>query len=167
MTSPNDANLTTKLFTSVDGVFYRSIDPRSKSQTIAGSRFAGRYSSDEQPTLYLSSSYDGVAAALMAHSHSRSEQQEIVEIHVAGEQIFDLRNQTACAAAHIKLEDAISPWQQLVAQGKRPPSWRVRDKIIALGGKGLIDPSRQKPGLWHLVLFEWNSKTSPSVKVVA
>lgn len=29
---------------------------------------------------------------------------------------------------------------------------------------GLIDPSRKRPGLWHLTLFDWNRATKPSVR---
>lgn len=153
-------------FMSVDGVFYRTIDTAYRSDAIAGSRLAGRYSSSEQPTLYLSATLEGMEAAIGTHRENRSSKQEVVEIEVVGDKIFDLRDMEACLAANIELSEALSPWQQLVAQEKQPTSWDVRDRIIDLGGKGLIDPSRKKPGLWHLVLFEWNRENAPTVRVV-
>ncbi|WP_368074223.1 hypothetical protein [Curtobacterium sp. SGAir0471] len=42
-----------------------------------------------------------------------------------------------------------------------PTSWLVRDRLVALGADGLIDPSRKRPGLWHLVLFRWNTADVP------
>jgi RES domain-containing protein len=155
----------TKLFKSVEGTFYRAIDPTYRSEVITGSRLAGRYSSSTQRTLYLSATREGMAASIGIHKKKRSTEQEVIELEVAGGRIFDLRDEDSCRSIGIELSDAISPWQELVAQELRPRSWDVRDRIIELGGKGLIDPSRQRPGLWHLVLFEWNKDTAPSVTV--
>ncbi|MFM2475581.1 RES domain-containing protein, partial [Burkholderia cenocepacia] len=62
----------------------------------------------------------------------------------------------------VRLEDATAPWQAVVEAGGMPSSWRVRDALVAAGASGLIDPSRQSPGLWHLVLFAWNAPGAPS-----
>lgn len=154
------------LFNRVQGTFYRTVDPKYRLQVIAGSRLAGRYSAIDQPTLYLSASREGMAAAIAVHKGSRSLKQEVIEVDVDGGGIFDLRSESASQAIGVELSDAVAPWQDLVAQGHRPPSWGVRDRIIELGGKGIIDPSRQKEGLWHLVLFEWNKGATPRVRVV-
>jgi RES domain-containing protein len=155
-----------QIFTAVKGTFYRAIDPAYKSSVIAGSRLAGRYSTAQQPTLYLSATHEGMQAAIGVHEGNRAAEKQVVRINVTGTHIFDLRDAQACLSANIRPNDAIAPWQDVVNQGKRPPSWGVRDSIIALGGKGLMDPSRQKPGLWHLVLFEWNQKNAPRVEVL-
>lgn len=44
-----------------------------------------------------------------------------------------------------------------------PSSWRVRAQLEAVGASGLVDPSRKRPGLWHLVLFRWNEPGAPTV----
>lgn len=148
----------------VSGVFFRGVDPQHRDQTISGSRLAGRYSSPEQPTLYLSSSEEGVAAALVAHADARAVLTTIpVEVDAA--QILDLRDAQARRSAGVELSDAVAPWQQVVEQGGEPSSWRVRRSLEAVGANGLIDPSRQAPGLWHLVLFRWNRPGAPSVRV--
>lgn len=54
-------------FIPVSGVFYRAVDPRFLDSALTGSRVPGRYSSAEEPTLYLSSSPEGVQAAMIAH----------------------------------------------------------------------------------------------------
>lgn len=154
------------LLTSVSGTFYRTIDPAYRYSVIAGSRLAGRYSRLNQPTLYLGSSVEGMAASIAVHKNNRATAQEIIEIDVTADRIFDLRNAEACDAAGIKVSDAMSAWQDLVASGESPPSWSVRDRVVALGGKGLIDLSRQLPNQWHLVLFDWNQGTEPNVKVL-
>lgn len=143
---------TDSTFTSeLRGTFYRAIDPSFREFAIAGSRSAGRYSRAHEPTLYLSSSVDGVEAAMIAHKDARSAALEIVEIEVE--------------AAGIDLADAVAPWQDVVASGGTPPSWAVRDHLLELGTNGLIDPSRKRPGLWHLVLFRWNEAGAPTVRL--
>ena len=149
----------------VRGTFHRAVDPRSRRFAIAGSRSAGRYSRADQPTLYLSSSVEGVEAALIAHPGTRSADPVVVELDVVAPRIVDLRDPSARAAAGVDLADATAPWQEVVADGRVPTSWRVRDRLAALGADGLIDPSRKRPGLWHLVLFRWNEADGPRVHV--
>ena len=161
-----DIHLEFEHFIGVKDTFYRAVDPAYRQHVIDGSRFAGRYSSADQPTLYLSASIEGVKVAIGAHKKNRVEKQEVVKVLVEGTRILDLRDEAARLAAQIEINDATHPWQPLVAKGDRPPSWSVRDRVIELGGKGLIDPSRQQPGLWHLVLFEWNQEDAPCVEVI-
>lgn len=154
------------LFTEVEGIFYRAIDPAYRAYALSGSRSAGRYSSVTQATLYLSSSRDGVDAAMQSHKGNRSSELEIVSVHVVANQIVDLRNFLALSAMGISLDDAIAPWQEIVAAGGIPRSWAIRHRLESYGAQGLIDPSRKAPGLWHLVLFSWNQDDSPQVRVI-
>ncbi|WIE75186.1 RES domain-containing protein [Curtobacterium sp. MCSS17_007] len=149
----------------VRGTFFRAVDPRFRASALAGSRSAGRYSRADEPTLYLSSSVEGVEAALMAHPGTRATAPVIVEVDVTAPRIVDLREPVARSAAGVDLEDATAPWQQVVADGGAPASWLVRDRLVALGADGLIDPSRKRPGLWHLVLFRWNTDGAPQVHI--
>lgn len=139
----------------VTGRFYRAIDPAYRDQALAGSRLAGRYSAADQPTLYLSSSPEGVEAAMAAHDGARGELAIVrFDVHATG--IVDLRDAAARHAAGVAIADAVAPWQDTVAAGSPPPSWQVRRRLDEVGAQGLIDPSRTRPGLWHLVLFTWN-----------
>lgn len=149
----------------VRGTFHRAVDPRFRASVIAGSRSAGRYSRADEPTLYLSSSVEGVEAALVAHPDTRATAPMIVEVDVTASRIVDPRDPSARSAAGVELEDATAPWPQTVADGGVPASWLVRDRLVALGADGLIDPSRKRPGLWHLVLFRWNTDGAPEVQV--
>lgn len=147
------------------GTFYRAIDPSFREFAIAGSRTAGRYSRANEPTLYLSSSIDGVEAAMIAHQDAQVAAREIVEIDVEASGIVDLRDVGALESAGIDLADATAPWQDLAAAGGTPTSWRVRDRLLAGGANGLIDPSRKLPGFWHMVLFRWNEPGAPVVSL--
>lgn len=140
----------------VEGTFFRAYDPVHESSVLSGSVRAGRYSSAKQPTLYLSASLDGVRAAMSSHRTDRSPDLHIARFRVRAHGIFDLRDEIGCQRAGIVLADATAPWQDIVARGGVPSSWGVRRRIEALGGQGLIDPSRSAQGLWHLVLFRWN-----------
>ena len=148
------------------GTFYRAIDSRFMDHAITGSRSAGRYSRPDEPTLYLSSSIDGVEAALIAHNDARSSSRAILEIEVEATGIVDLRSASALKELGIDIADAVAPWQDVATLGGTPRSWIVRDRLIEVGANGLIDPSRKRPGLWHLVLFRWNDGDGPSVRVV-
>lgn len=149
----------------IRGTFYRAVDPDFREFALAGSRSEGRYSRAYEPTLYLSSSVDGVAAAMIAHRDARSSELEIVELDVHADGIVDLRDAVALTAADIDLADAVAPWQDVVAAGGTPPSWTVRHRLLEIGANGLIDPSRKSPGLWHLVLFRWNESGAPTVRL--
>ncbi|MDY7526362.1 RES domain-containing protein [Cryobacterium sp. 10I1] len=63
----------------------------------------------------------------------------------------------------IDLADAVAPWQDIAKAGDEPSSWQVRRRLEALGANGLVDPSRKRPGLWHLTLFRWNGPDAPRV----
>lgn len=149
----------------IRGTFYRAIDPNFRELAIAGSRSVGRYSRAHEPTLYLSSSIEGVDAAMIAHKDARSVPLEIVEIDVEASGIVDLRDANALETAGIDLADAVAPWQSIAAAGGAPRSWTVRDRVLEVGANGLIDPSRKSPGMWHLVLFRWNEADAPTVRL--
>ncbi|HET8868092.1 MAG TPA: RES domain-containing protein [Agrococcus sp.] len=150
----------------VTGSCWRAVDPVHLESALAGSRAAGRYSRAGTPALYLSSSPEGVAAAMIAHADARSARLVVVELDVDASGIVDLRDPVALEAAGVDPADAAAPWQEAVAAGAEPPSWRVRDRLVELGARGLIDPSRKRPGLWHLTLFDWNEPGAPRVELV-
>lgn len=142
------------LWCAVDGVFYRSVSFAFRDMALAGSREPGRYSSASQPSLYLSASPEGVAAAMIAHAST--DRRTTRAFHVHATHIADLRAPEFLSAAGIDAADAMADWQPIVAAGGRPKSWDIRDRLEDMGAAGLIDPSRKRPGLWHLVLFRWN-----------
>ena len=77
-------------------------------------------------------------------------------------ELFDLRG------SHAKdiYEMARQPWQTAMRDGGEPPPWQAADRLRALGFVGLIDPSRRRPGLWHITLFRWNEPDAPTVQQI-
>lgn len=151
----------------VTGTFFRAVDPAYRSAALEGSRSAGRYSPPDTPTLYLSSSREGVAAAMIAHTDHRAPGLEVLQFDVEAGGIVDLRNHAVLESMGINPADAAADWQELVAAGRSPSSWKVRQVLESCGAQGLIDPSRKRPNLWHLTLFNWNRKGAPTVRQAA
>jgi RES domain-containing protein len=148
------------------GSFYRGVDPAHRAAALAGSRSAGRYSPPTVPTLYLSASPEGVAAAMIAYTGARNPTLDVLRFEVVADRIVDLRAHEPLRSIGIDPADAAADWQETVAAGGSPPSWRVRAALEQLGAHGLIDPSRRRPDLWHLVLFSWNRDGAPCVSAV-
>ncbi len=151
----------------VEGVFCRSISAGHRDRVLDGSVRPGRYSRISEPSLYLSSSREGVEAAMTAHTQDGDPERVILPLRVVADRIFDLRDPEACAEAGIDRDRAVADWQDIVKAGGEAPSWQVADVIRSLGANGLIDPSRQVPGLWHLVLFRWNEPGGAEVRLIA
>lgn len=154
----------TGAFRTVRGIFYRAVDPAFAAHALAGSTSAGRYSWPGASALYLSASREGVAAAMIAHREERSPQLSVLAVEVEATGIADLRDHQELARLGVDPAQAAAGWEADAAAGRTPPSWSVRTALEARGAQGLIDPSRRRPGLWHLALFTWNRPGSPTVR---
>ncbi|RZT64024.1 RES domain-containing protein [Microcella alkaliphila] len=143
------------------GTFYRAVAPEHHASALSGSRAAGRYSRPEQATLYLSATTRGVAAAMAAHGGMS--RKIVVPFVVTADQIADLRDSDVWAALRADPRCASASWRDALDNGDTPPSWEIRDRLEASGARGLIDPSRTQPSLWHLVLFRWNEPGEATV----
>lgn len=151
------------VFCDVAGMFFRAVSDDYVADALAGSQGAGRYNAPDQSTLYLSASRRGVSAAMVAHGGMADGTRSVLAFRVQARAIFDLRDDMALARVREAAGEPFGPWQQRSVAGAEPPSWRARTWIEAQGAAGLIDPSRQVPGLWHLVLFRWNVPGAPRV----
>jgi RES domain-containing protein len=152
-------------FVQVTGTFFRAVADWPKVDPIAGSIAEGRYSRADQKTLYVSSSAEGVLAAMEDHPLPDGETRSIWSLFVDAGRIADLRDDAVFQAIGMRREDALRPWRDRLAQGLEPSSWAVRSGLEQMGAEGLIDPSRKAPGLWHLVLFRWNGENAAKVRV--
>lgn len=103
---------------------------------------------------------------MIAHTETRPSNLETLAFDVQATEIADLRQRELMASLGIDVDAAAAPWQDDFASGREPASWGIRNKLIELGAHGLIDPSRKRPGLWHLTLFDWNNGAGPSVRAL-
>lgn len=134
--------MTLSPFTVVAGTFYRAVDARFVDSALRGSRSAGRYSPPDAPTLYLSSSPEGVDAAMVAHTDATTPPRELLTFDVHAERIVDLRDAEALG---VDLADAMAPWKPAVEVGEEPSSWAVRRRLEEAGAHGLIDTRLARP----------------------
>ena len=122
MSGEPSVKLAGDVFSRVTGSFYRAVNPAHQDAPLLGSRLAGRYSEPTQPTLYLSSSPQGVDAAMLAHAQGRVDELVLLKFHVEAHNIVDLRDPAVLFAAGVNLADAVAPWQDIVKIGGEPSS---------------------------------------------
>jgi RES domain-containing protein len=118
-----------------------------------------RFNRAGQDALYLSPDEPSARVAIGQYVTSDSRDRELITLEVSACKLLDLRDED-----HSELyELARQPWIAPLKNGLEPPSWIAADLIRASGYHGLIDPSRRRPGLWHITLFEWNAPGAPNV----
>ena len=55
---------------------------------------------------------------MIAHARDRAPQVEILRVAITAQRILDLRNPQARSLAGVRLAEATSPWQEIVAAGR-------------------------------------------------
>lgn len=144
------------------GACWRAMPAGQAGEVLAGTVRAGRYNRPGERTLYMSGSPAGVAAAMARYGEA---ERALVTLTVAAEWLVDLRDAAGCAALGIDTSRVREDWIAALDRGEEPPSWRVADRLRAIGADGLIDGSRRAPGEAHIVLFRWNRPGAPTVTV--
>ena len=149
----------------VTGRFYRAIradrlaavlDPPLADGT-------GRYHRPGQSALYVTPQADWAAIAIGRYWLADGAERMIVPLDIDHAALVDQRDPAACAALGIDRDASDLGWQQALAAGQTPPSWRASDIARAAGADGLIDRSRGIAGGWHVTLFHWNRAGAPTV----
>jgi len=125
-------------------------------------RPAARFNRRGQDALYLSPDEESARVAIGQYVRAGDAERVLLTFRVGTCRLFDLRGQNASDVC----EMARQPWMSAVAAGAVPASWQAADDLRARGHAGLIDPSRRRPGLWHITLFRWNEEGAPSVRTV-
>lgn len=121
-----------------------------------------RYNRQGEDALYLSESESAARVALRKYVKADEPSRMLLTFEISPCQVFDLRATPPSTNAHGQAED----WQEVLAQGKAPQSWRIADQIRQDSFDGLLDPSRKDPTVNHLVLFRWNFEGAPSVRLI-
>ena len=90
------------------------------------------------PTLYLSASRAGVAAALIKHHGDRAAELEVLTFTVTAQRIADLRDVAAMSRLGVDPKDAAGDWQREIAD-------RIDDErrvVVVLDIRGRADAYR-------------------------
>ena len=154
-----------QMLTEVSGEFVRIVwadDPDVHLRRGSHDRPPARFNRLGQDALYLSPDVESARVAIGQDVQDGDRPRVVLTFRVQDCVLFDLRSPAAAAL----YAQACQPWRMRVAAGEEVPSWRVADDLRRDGHVGLIDPSRRRPGLWHIALFRWNDHGAPEVRRV-
>lgn len=153
------------------GVCYRAHDPRWAWTPVSGDGAAihgGRFNPKGVPALYLASSVEGMFAE-MGHGFARRfEPLTVCAYDLDMEDMADLRTDRSRAEAGVSLADMACPWMLDLAEGRKPASWTVAQRLIGDGAAGALVPSfanGARPDHFNAVLWKWSSEPPHRVTV--
>ncbi len=150
------------MLTEVSGIFVKIVwadEPDVFLKRGSPDRPPARFNRRGQDALYLSPDIESARVAIGQDVKEGDRPRVVLTFEVERCTLFDLRNPEAADIYAI----ASQPWRALLAAEGTPPSWHAADRLRENGHIGLIDPSRRRPGLWHIALFRWNGPDAPSV----
>jgi RES domain-containing protein len=154
------------------GTCYRAHDPHWSFRPISGDGAAirgARFNPKGLPTLYLALTIMTAVKEANQGFAYRIDPCVLCSYDVDCDDIVDLRTSADWAAAEIDHEDMACAWMDFLAEGKRPPSWTICERLIAQGAAGILVPSFA-PGAdeadQNLVLWRWGEDPPHSVKVI-
>ena len=153
------------ILTEVSGTFVKIVwadDPDVHLSKGAPDRPLARFNRTGQDALYMSPDVESARVAIGQDVRPEDRPRVVLTFEVERCKLFDLRNPEAAEIYSV----AAQPWRRLVAHGADAPSWQAADQLREAGHIGLIDPSRRRPGLWHITLFRWNESGAPTVRRV-
>ena len=153
------------------GTAYRAHDPRWAFKPVSGEGAAirgARFNPKGISALYLALSImTAVKEANQGFAH-RIDPCVLCSYDVDCEDIADLCTEAGRAAFSVSPEEMGCAWAMALAEGKRPASWAIHDRLVASGIAGIIVPSFA-PGAGeedrNLVLWKWGPDLPHRVNV--
>lgn len=143
------------------GVCYRAHDPKWAWAPLSGEGAAirgGRFNPKGVPALYLASTVEGMFAE-MGHGFARRfEPLTVCAYDLDMEDMTDLRTEEARAETGVALADMACAWLLDIAEGRRPKSWDVAQRLVDTGAAGALVPSfanAARPDHFNAVLWKW------------
>lgn len=154
------------------GTCFRAHDPRWSFKPLSGDGAAirgARFSPKGVPALYLALDImTAVKEANQGFAH-RIDPCVLCSYDVDCEDIVDLREPEGRKVAGVRFEDMACAWMSFTTAGKRPPSWRVHERLSSAGAAGILVPSFA-PGAenddHNLVLWRWGEHPPYQINVV-
>ncbi|WP_378942454.1 RES family NAD+ phosphorylase [Mesorhizobium sp. ANAO-SY3R2] len=151
---------------------FRAHDPRWSFLPLSGEGAAirgARFNPKGVPALYLALGVmTAVKEANQGFAH-RIDPCVLCSYEVDCDDIVDLRTSEGSDAAGISSDDMACGWMGLLADGQRPPSWAIHDRLVADGAAGILVPSfapGADAGDHNLVLWHWAAVRPYKVTVI-
>ncbi len=153
------------------GRCYRAHDPAWSFTPLSGGGAAqtgGRFNRKDEATLYLTLDVMTSFGECTQGFTNRLRPLTMCEYDVDCDDIVDLRDDAARAAAGVDLKDLACSWLSFQLAGKQAPSWLVADHLRSDGAFGILVPSFV-PGATganvNLVLWRWGPDLPRKVEV--
>ena len=152
----------------ISGRFWRAIAAERVEHVLdpPGPESAGRYHRRGESALYITLEADWAVIATGRYLLADGIERLVVPLELDRAKMFDQHDAAACAALGIDPAASQVRWNNELAAGREPPSWRASDAARAAGYEGIIDRSRGIAGGWHACLFRWNADGAPQLRVV-
>ncbi len=153
------------------GTAYRAHDPRWSFKPISGAGAAirgARFNPRGVPALYLGLGImTAIKEANQGFAH-RIDPCVLCSYDIDCDDIADLSTPEGRSAAGVMLDDLACAWALALAEGRRPASWDIHDRLAARGIAGIVVPSFA-PGAddsdRNLVLWNWGPELPHRVTV--
>ena len=148
------------LFSPLSGRFWRAIFEGDDAQLLkpAGAP-AGRWHHSGQTALYCSMQPDACRVSINSFKTADDPPRKIYAIDIMADRIVDLRISSRRDTLNTSLDTIHAEWKEAQTTGQIAETWRLSDKLRALGVQGILSPSRSRPDLTHLTLLDWNTST--------
>ena len=153
------------------GTAYRAHDPRWAFKPASGDGAAirgARFNPKGVPALYLGLSImTAVKEANQGFAH-RIDPCVLCSYDIDCDDIADLSTEAGRAEFSVTTEEMACAWALALAEGRRPASWDIHDRLAARGIAGIVVPSFA-PGAdesdRNLVLWDWGPEPPHRVTV--
>ncbi|PSJ57652.1 RES family NAD+ phosphorylase [Pseudaminobacter soli (ex Li et al. 2025)] len=154
------------------GTCYRAHDPKWSFKPISGDGAAirgARFNPKGIPALYLGLSIMTAIKEVTQGLAHRMDPCVLCSYEVDCEDIVDLTTEEGRAEAKISMDEMECAWMFDLAEGERPRSWSIHDRLVAQDMAGILVPSFA-PGAEaadnNLVLWKWGADQPHRVTVI-
>ncbi|QCK88747.1 hypothetical protein E8L99_10845 [Phreatobacter aquaticus] len=146
------------------GLAYRAHDPRWAWTPLSGEGAAihgGRFNAKGTPALYLALTIEGMFAEVSHGFARRFPPLTVVTYDVDCDDIVDLATEAGRGEAGTTRAAIACPWALDRAEGRKPASWTLAERLRREGAAGALVPSFANgatEGMRNLVLWRWGGE---------
>ena len=153
--------------TSSRHTLWRAFVPRWAHMPLSGegaARFGGRWNPVGAPTIYaareLSTAWAEYNQSFVQHPAL------IAQLELTGARLADLTDPDTLSASGVSHDIHQCEWRDMIDRELVPPTYELRDRLLADGWHGVIYPSHMSHGGTCVALWRWNGEGDPQLRAV-